>query len=88
KLTDHSKINSFSASSIATLVQMTAFHQGVTFLPAMAVNKGLGKREALAISPIQDNVYREIGMLWRNNSMRSPTFNSIGNIVSELLLND
>lgn len=88
KLTDRSKINNFSASSIATLVQMTAFHQGVTFLPAMAVNKGLGKQEDLAISPVQDNIYREIGMLWRNNSMRAPTFNSLGDIVHKLLLID
>ncbi len=87
QLTDSSKINDFSASSVATLVQMTAFHQGVTFLPAMAVNKDLGKSEALTILPMQDNVYRDIGLLWRNNSMRSSTFNSLGDIVSELLTN-
>ncbi len=85
QLTDSSKINNFSASSVATLLQMTTFHQGITFLPAMAVNKGLGKDEKLTVSPMQGDVYREIGILWRNNSMRLPTFNSIGDIVGELL---
>lgn len=85
QLNDNSKINSFSASSIATLVQMTAFHQGMTFLPAMAVDKGVGLLENLKIEKTNDNVHRDIGMLWRENSMRTPTFNSIGDIVSTLL---
>jgi LysR family hydrogen peroxide-inducible transcriptional activator len=85
QLTDNSKVNDFSASSLATLVQMTAFHQGITFLPAMAVNKGLGNSDKLTVLSMQGNAYRQIGMLWRKNSLRLSTFNSIGDIVSDLL---
>ena len=87
KLADTSLINSFSASSLATLVQMTAFHHGVTFLPEMAVNKGVGKLEGLLIEPMQGEVYREIGMIWRKTSMRETTFMSLADVVSRALLN-
>jgi len=43
QLADKARINPFSASSLSTLVQMTALHQGVTFLPKMAINKGVAK---------------------------------------------
>lgn len=87
KLADASLINSFSASSLATLVQMTAFHHGVTFLPKMAVNKDIGKFEGLLIKPMQGEVYREIGIVWRKTSMREATFMSLANVVSEFLMN-
>jgi len=87
KLVDASLINSFSASSLATLVQMTAFHHGVTFLPKMAVNKGVGKLEGLQIEPMQDEVYRDIGIVWRKTSMREATFMSLADVVSRSLLN-
>ncbi len=85
QLTDSSRINSFSASSLATLVQMTAFHQGITFLPRMAVKKGLGKEQGLTIEPLSAGVYRDIGMLWRPASKRQDTFQLLADIVSSLL---
>jgi LysR family hydrogen peroxide-inducible transcriptional activator len=85
KLVDASLINSFSASSLATLVQMTAFHHGITFLPKMAVNKGVGKPEGLLIRPMKGEVYREIGMVWRKTSMRETTFLSLAEVVSNVL---
>lgn len=86
KLADASLINSFSASSLATLVQMTAFHYGITFLPNMAVNKGVGKLEGLLIKPMKGEVYREIGIVWRKTSMREATFMLLADIVSNALL--
>ena len=85
QLADASRINSFSASSLATLVQMTAFHHGVTFLPAMAVKKGVGQAENLVIEEIQGDVYREIGMVWRKTSMRKQSFLALADLVSSLL---
>lgn len=85
QLADASFINSFSASSIATLVQMTSFHRGVTFLPKMAVDKGVGQSENLTIKAIQGDVYREIGMIWRRTSAREQAFMALGNLVSDLL---
>jgi len=85
QLADTSRINSFSASSLATLVQMTMFHHGVTFLPEMAVDKGVGYIEGLTIEAIQGDVYREIGMIWRKTSLREQAFIALGNLVSNLL---
>jgi len=87
QLADVSRINSFSASSLATLVQMTAFHHGVTFLPKMAVDKGIGQPENLTIEPIDGDVYRDIGMIWRKTSMREQTFKALGALINHLLEN-
>lgn len=85
QLADNSRINSFSAASIATLVQMTTFHHGVTFLPKMAVDKGIGQQEGLTIEALPGDVYREIGMIWRKTSIRAQTFQLLGNLVASLL---
>jgi len=85
QLADSSRINSFSASSLATLVQMTAFHHGVTFLPKMAVDKGIGQAEGLAFKAIEGDVCREIGMIWRKTSMREQTFMALVKLVTKLL---
>lgn len=85
QLKDVSRINSFSASSLATLVQMTAFHQGITFLPSMAVKKGVGKGQGLSIQPMEAEVYRDIGMLWRASSQRQATFELLSERVASLL---
>lgn len=85
QLADTSRINSFSASSLATLVQMTSFHQGVTFLPKMAIEKGFGKPEGLSIQAIPGDVYREIGMVWRKTSVREQAFHALGEVASSLI---
>ncbi len=84
-LADTTRINPFYASSLATLVQMTAFHHGVTFLPEMAVNKGIGEQEGLSIEKMPDNMYREIGLMWRPTSMRQPLYRKVCEIVSSLI---
>lgn len=85
QLSDQSRINPFSATSLSTLVQMTAYHKGVTFLPEMAVNKDLGCREGLSITKLSGDFYREIGMLWRPTSMKKQTFTQLADIVEQLL---
>lgn len=85
KLADPSRIHQFSASSLSTLVQMTAFHQGFTFLPEMAVKKGLGVEENLVIEKLPGDVYRDIGMLWRSTSMRQSTYLKIAEVIEPLL---
>lgn len=84
KLADKSRIHSFSASSLTTLIQMTAFHQGLTFLPEMAVSKGIGKNEGLIVAPLNRDYYREIAVVWRKTSMRASLFNRLSTMVSDL----
>lgn len=82
---DTTRINPFFASSLATLVQMTAFHKGVTFLPEMAVKKNLGSQEGLTIEKMPETMYREIGLMWRPTSMRQPLYRKLSDIVSTLI---
>jgi LysR family hydrogen peroxide-inducible transcriptional activator len=85
QLADASRINHFSASSLSTLVQMTTYHQGFTFLPEMAVKKGLGKSEGLMTERLSDDVYREIGLMWRATSLRGILFDELAAILSKIL---
>lgn len=85
KLADPSRIHQFSASSLSTLVQMTAFHKGFTFLPEMAVKKDLGINEELAMEKLSDDIYRDIGILWRPTSMRQQTYLRVGELIESLL---
>lgn len=78
-------INPFSATSLATLVQMTSLHQGITFLPHMAVEKGLGLEHNLAIQPLKYNAYRDIAVLWRPSTSRTAVFEKLTDIAKNLL---
>lgn len=85
RLGDQSRIHKFSSSSLATLVEMTAFHQGFTFLPKMAVDQGVGGKQGLTIKALPDDMYRDIGMLWRDTSLRTSTYLKLGEVVSHCL---
>ncbi|SEK51320.1 transcriptional regulator, LysR family [Colwellia chukchiensis] len=84
-LADTSRINPFSATSLSTLVQMTAYHQGFTFLPEMAVNKGLGRAEGLIVEPLASKVYREIALLRRATSAKTSVYQTLSEILQNLL---
>jgi LysR family hydrogen peroxide-inducible transcriptional activator len=82
---DQSLINPFFASSLTTLIQMAAYHNGVTFLPEMAVNKGVLVNENMALEKMPDDMYREIGILWRTTSMRQRLYIKLTELVQSLL---
>ncbi|KGJ92419.1 LysR substrate-binding domain-containing protein [Thalassotalea sp. ND16A] len=84
KLVEQSKINPFSATSIATLLQMTIHHQGLTFLPEMAINKGVAGHAYLRVAAMKGKPYRDIAMLERKGSLRSETFKLLASLISEL----
>lgn len=84
KLVNKSKINPFSATSLATLLQMTIHHNGLTFLPEMAINKGIAGHAYLTVQKLNKHPYREVAMLERNGSIRSETFNLLANVIIDL----
>lgn len=84
KLVEQSKINPFSATSIATLLQMTIHHQGLTFLPEMAINKGVAGHAYLRVAAMKGKPYRDIAMLERKGSLRTETFKLLATLVSDL----
>ena len=88
KLVDKHKINHFTATSLATLLQMTIHHKGLTFLPEMAINKGVAGHAYLSVAAMQGSPARQIAMLERNNSPRTATFALLVNLISPLLSND
>lgn len=83
--TDKSRINPFLASSIPTLTQMVSYHEGITFLPNMAINKGVGISENLTISKLENSMYRDIGIMWRPTTVRQQLFLKIGLLISGLV---
>ncbi|XPF94221.1 LysR substrate-binding domain-containing protein [Colwellia sp. RE-S-Sl-9] len=83
--TDKSLINPFLASSISTLIQMTSYHNGMTFLPSMAVKKGVGVNENLTITKLDNSMYRDIGIMWRPTTVRQQLFLKLADLISDLL---
>ncbi len=82
------KINSFSATSLHTLVQMVNNDLGVTFLPEMAIASGILNDTDIEISPLadKDNDYREIGFAWRAQSNRTQEFEQLFELVKQQIL--
>ena len=84
QLSDTSKVNPFSATSLYTLIQMVSAQQGATFLPQMAINSGmLLQTELIAIPPVVELASREIGLVWRPSSTRVVTFSLLGELIGE-----
>lgn len=85
-LTDKSKINPFTATSLHTLVQMVANGLGTTFIPQMAIDHGLLSNHSLTIiDPPGRSAYRNIGLVWRPSSSRTDTFLQLGDVIENLL---
>ncbi|GAD90430.1 putative LysR family transcriptional regulator [Vibrio halioticoli NBRC 102217] len=85
-LTEKSKINPFTATSLHTLVQMVANGLGTTFIPQMAIDHGLlDKHSLIVIDPPGRQAYRDIGLVWRPSNTRTETFMQLAQVVKKLL---
>ncbi|GEA51047.1 LysR family transcriptional regulator [Vibrio inusitatus NBRC 102082] len=85
-LTEKSKINPFTATSLHTLVQMVANGLGTTFIPQMAIDHGLLANHSLrVIDPPGRQAYRNIGLVWRPSSTRTETFTQLAEVIEKLL---
>ncbi|MEZ8968467.1 hydrogen peroxide-inducible genes activator [Vibrio breoganii] len=85
-LTEKSKINPFTATSLHTLVQMVANGLGTTFIPQMAIDHGLLANHSLrVIDPPGRQAYRNIGLVWRPSSTRTETFAQLAEVIEKLL---
>lgn len=78
----HEQVNSLSASSIYTLLQMAQHHHGFTFIPELAKRKGVLDNTSLTTLPSDGNAYREIALVWRKTSQRSALFNTLATLIS------
>ncbi|MER2494442.1 hydrogen peroxide-inducible genes activator [Catenovulum sediminis] len=86
QLVDSQKINPLSASSLQTLVAMVECQKGATFIPQMALKTGLLEHSDLKVlRPAAEQASRQIGMVWRQTTRRSLTFNKLTELLKSLL---
>jgi LysR family hydrogen peroxide-inducible transcriptional activator len=83
RVRDSQKIARFSASSLLTLIEMVDADLGITFLPEMAVDSALLQSTEVKTYPLNDNNYREIGLIWRRGSAREEEFQLLGRFFAE-----
>ena len=67
------------ATSLHTLVQMVNFGLGITLLPKFAVDGGILTGTNIEIRPLAGrDVSRQIGLIWRQGSVREQEFRLLG----------
>lgn len=81
RLKNLQKIQSFSASSLLTLVEMVDADLGVTFLPAMSSDSAMLKSTSVALHPVTDGGFRTIALAWRKGSGRAEEFRLLGEFI-------
>ena len=76
----------YQATSLNTVVQMVANDMGITLLPKMAVNANiLGGTNVNTKEFSEPEIWRSIGLMWRNKSPRKDEFKELGKLVLEAL---
>lgn len=71
----------FAATSLATLIAMVSEGLGVTLLPNLAVQSGLGRDGSMQLSPLPDACPRQVVLAWRPGSARAAVFEKIAGIL-------
>jgi len=74
----------FEASSLHTLVQMVAAGIGVTLLPKLAIDAGITRGTNIRLIPLSTSASREIGLVWRQSSLRAREFELLGDTLVSL----
>ncbi len=86
ELADSNKINPFTATSLHSLVQMADARLGATFVPQMAIDRGiLNGTELKALQPSGQQAAREIGLAYRPTTNRRQTFRQLAECIATLL---
>lgn len=79
------ELETFSASSLPTILQMVAQGYGVTMIPEMVVKAGLMPK-GLKIVPFRGgSPTREIGIAWNPNGIRDDDIVMVANILNKLM---
>lgn len=70
--------DSFSATSLATLVAMVEEDLGVTLLPRIAIKAGITNGHMVNLADVQGARPREIALAWRRSAPNTEMFRKIG----------
>lgn len=73
--------DSFSATSLTTLIAMVSEGLGVTLLPNLAVSAGVVGGSKVRLTPLPDACPRQVVLAWRPGSARSALFRKIGSLL-------
>ncbi len=76
-------VNRFAASSLLTLIEMVNSDLGITYLTEMTKNSNMLKHTDINTWPLEEESYREIGLVWRKNSSQAEEFRLLGNFIRE-----
>ena len=76
-------VNTFGASSLATIVEMVSAGYGITLLPEMAVGIEERGRDITLVRFVDPEPSRTIGLVWRSTSPRTQDFEELGRLVTK-----
>ena len=76
----------FEASSLLTMVQMVAAGVGVALIPRLAVDAHITRGTDISLSRIGVPAARQIGLAWRQMSLRSREFRMLADTLRELTI--
>ncbi|AHM04213.1 Activator protein [Roseibacterium elongatum DSM 19469] len=74
---------SFSATSLTTLIAMVSEGLGITLLPNLAVDAGVAAGGAVTLTPLPEACPRQVVLAWRKTSARKDVFRRIGRILTQ-----
>ena len=83
QLKSFDKVSQYAASSMLTLLEMVKSDIGITFLPEMSITSHLIKQAGLEIQKINNESYREIGLVWRKGSSRAEEFKMLSKYIKK-----
>lgn len=73
--------DSFSATSLPTLISMVAEGLGITLLPRLAVDAGIAAQHDVDLFPLADACPRQVVLAWRPTSARAKVFRQIADLL-------
>jgi LysR family hydrogen peroxide-inducible transcriptional activator len=73
--------DSFSATSLTTLIAMVSEGLGVTLLPNLAVSAGVVGSSDIRLTPLPDACPRQVVLAWRPGSARDELFRKLGSLL-------
>ncbi|HYD16288.1 MAG TPA: LysR substrate-binding domain-containing protein [Hyphomicrobium sp.] len=76
-------VNTFGASSLATIVEMVSASYGITLLPEMAIGVEERGRDITLVRFVEPEPSRTIGLVWRSTSPRTQDFEELGRLVNK-----
>ncbi|MFB9150945.1 hydrogen peroxide-inducible genes activator [Roseovarius ramblicola] len=75
--------DSFSATSLPTLISMVSEGLGVTLLPKLAVDSGVAAGHAIELRPLVDACPRHVVLAWRGTSARAVLFWELAELLTK-----